>query len=645
MQANDSAASSSRSSETAVQFAHQDGWPSPASGENNRGAHARHSGDLVITDGPARRLKCVGQNFFRPWRERQHGMPEGQLRLVPEWGNPHDETAVGIWLDSVQVGYIYGTEAATYTAALNGPRLNLRVEGERNDFNHDLWVLAPTPASIKRVAKTPIPTEPTPPDKREDPRQIAEARALARVQLPAPAGQWSLPEAPPWPVEYRPESPAAAARASFTPCPLCDMPFDPKAARFANATTNKVAAKMLCPQCFDEIGPGGRPYGVDMPAEIIISTLRQYYEITGQLPRAKGADTTFIDKYPRNAPHEEILNFLRLAWSWPSAAVVGSVFGDWQRALLSAGLLGRRAEPTTRGVRSVAADGHECFAYGERILDDWLHSQGIEHEREPPYPGTNYRGDFLVGGVIVEFLGLRGDPAYDAKTASKREVAERLGLPVIEVTPTNLGDWEGLARQLGVQVKKWRPGATAMSTVMPSISSPSPRQVLSAVPGWFADPFAVSHKRYFDGSGWTHHTLTADGAWKAHTPWGDPARDSARAWVARNGRIREAPLGADGKFGNSPTGLSFWLAAIDEYENSNPQWQIDSASGSVYGGFILYTESSGPAMMAVLDRCARFDRARTRTMTDRVLSVFAGDGCEPDFEAVGLSVPGPNATG
>ena len=120
------------------------------------------------------------------------------------------------------------------------------------------------------------------------------------------------------------------------------------------------------------------------------------------------------------------------------------------------------------------------------------------------------------------------------------------------VSPTNLGDWEGLARQLGVQVKKWRPGATAMSTVMPSISSPSPPQVPSAVPGWFADPFAVSHKRYFDGSGWTHHTLTADGEWKAHTPWGDPARDSARAWVARNGRIREAPLGADGKVWEQP---------------------------------------------------------------------------------------------
>lgn len=638
MQASNSQGRVGKDAEAATQFEHQDGWPSPASGENSRGGKARHEGDLRITGGPTRRLKCVAQNYFRPWRERQQGMPEGQLRVVPERGNPNDSTAVGVWLDSKQVGYIYPDEAETYTVVLSSVGLNLRVEGERSDFNHDLYILLPTPASIKRVSKAAIPIGPQ--DEPDDPRQVAEGRALEVLRLPAQAGRWSLPEAPPWPVGYRPESNAAAARADFTACPLCEMPFDPKTARFSNETLNKVAAKMVCPQCFDEIGPGGRPYGVDMPAEVVISTLQQYYEITGHLPRPGGADMEFIDDYPRSAPREEMLNFLRLVWSWPNIALIRSEFGDWQYALSAAGLLGRQAEPTTRGVRSVAADGHECFSYGERILDDWLHSQGIDHEREPPYPGTNYRGDFLVGDVIVEFLGLKGDPAYDAKTASKREVAARLGLRMIEVTPLNLGDWKGLSEQLGVAMKRWRPAATAVPAVSSS-SSPSPQLVVSEPAGWFPDPFAASHKRYFDGAGWTHHTLTAEGAWMAHTPWGDSSREEAQAWVARRGRIREAPLAANGKFGNGPEGLSFWLAAIDEYENGNPQGQVDSAFESAYRGFILYTESSGPAMMAVLDRCARFDRARARTMTNRVLSIFAGDGCEPDFAAVGLSLPQP----
>lgn len=42
-------------------------------------------------------------------------------------------------------------------------------------------------------------------------------------------------------------------------------------------------------------------------------------------------------------------------------------------------------------------------------------------------------------------------------------------------------------------------------------------------------------------------------------------------------------------------------------------------------------------MMAAMDRCARFDRAGSRTLTDRVLHIFHQAGVRPDFAAAGLT--------
>jgi len=172
---------------------------------------------------------------------------------------------------------------------------------------------------------------------------------------------------------------------------------------------------MICPECFVEIGPGERPRGVELTWDQIIASMKQYHAVTGAIPRQDGPGYAFLDEYPRDASPEELLAFFRLLWDWPNRSTANELFGSWHGALAASGVLGDGTERMSRGVRSIADDGQLCLSYGERTIDDWLHKQVIAHTREPPYPGTNYRGGFLVGDLIIEYLGLHGNPDYDAR--------------------------------------------------------------------------------------------------------------------------------------------------------------------------------------------------------------------------------------
>lgn len=412
---------------------------------------------------------------------------------------------------------------------------------------------------------------------------------------------------------------------------------DQTKARRVNATRNKIAARRICPECFIEIGPGERPRGVGLTRDQIIASMQQYHAVTGAIPRQDGPGYAFLDEHPRDASPEELLAFLRLIWDWPDRSTVNELFCSWHGALAASGVLGDGTERMGRGVRSIADDGHLCLSYGERTIDDWLHKQGIAHTREPPYPGTNYRGDFFVGVIIIEHLELAGNPDYDARSAAKRRAATRAGLEVFEITPRALGDWDALAIRLARRPARWTPSAT------PGSSAPTARQPIAApegptnAPEWRTDPLDASGRRYFDGSGWTHHTLSQSGEWRAHSQLGDAGRDATQEWVRRERPMREAPQAALGKLGTHPDGLAFWLAAIDEHENGGQARAADSALAPAYRGFIRYLETDGAAMMAVLDRCVRFDRAGSRTLTDRVLHIFHQAGVRPDFAAAGLT--------
>ena len=110
----------------------------------------------------------------------------------------------------------------------------------------------------------------------------------------------------------------------------------------------------------------------------------------------------------------------------------------------------RRLSPVP-GTRCIALDGHVCHSLGEKTIDDTLHRLGVAHEREPRYPGGAFRGDFLVGDAIVEYRGLTGEPAYDAKQKLKRAAAVEAGLRVIDILPADVVNLASLRRKLGLE--------------------------------------------------------------------------------------------------------------------------------------------------------------------------------------------------
>jgi hypothetical protein len=122
----------------------------------------------------------------------------------------------------------------------------------------------------------------------------------------------------------------------------------------------------------------------------------------------------------------------------PSVRRVKELFGSWFKALIDAELLENDARRLSLGTQCLARDGHTCFSLGEKTIDDVLHGLGIPHEREPAYPVGNFRADFLVNGVFIEYFGLAGDPKYDARSKEKRKLCEAHGIKLIAILPKDL---------------------------------------------------------------------------------------------------------------------------------------------------------------------------------------------------------------
>lgn len=112
-------------------------------------------------------------------------------------------------------------------------------------------------------------------------------------------------------------------------------------------------------------------------------------------------------------------------------------FGSWNAAIRTAGFVPNTA---LYSKRFTAKDGHVCDSYSELIIDNWLSSKGVAHERHVPYPGTRLTADFQLGdGTYVEFFGLAGaQSAYDRTVARKREFAGKHSISLIELHPQDL---------------------------------------------------------------------------------------------------------------------------------------------------------------------------------------------------------------
>ena len=112
-------------------------------------------------------------------------------------------------------------------------------------------------------------------------------------------------------------------------------------------------------------------------------------------------------------------------------------FGTWNNAIRAAGL---EPNPVMFAKKYVAKDGHKCDSLAEMIIDNWLFSRSIPHERSYPYPGDlGLTVDFLIKGFWVEFFGLSGQhKRYDELKELKFSVAKEYKLKLIEIYPEDL---------------------------------------------------------------------------------------------------------------------------------------------------------------------------------------------------------------
>ena len=145
---------------------------------------------------------------------------------------------------------------------------------------------------------------------------------------------------------------------------------------------------------------------------------------------------------------DERLSLFLLLRNKPSTKYVEESFGSWLNALIQAGVLEDGTRKTSRGIQTIAKDGHVCLSLGEKTIDDYLYTHGIQHEKEPRYPASNYRGDFKVGAIFIEYFGLAGNAEYDAKIKEKIRLCKKYNIALVAIYPRDLITQQALERKM-----------------------------------------------------------------------------------------------------------------------------------------------------------------------------------------------------
>jgi len=128
-------------------------------------------------------------------------------------------------------------------------------------------------------------------------------------------------------------------------------------------------------------------------------------------------------------------------------------FSSWGEALMAAGL-------NTTSYNIVSLDGHLCLSTAEAIIDDFLFSRGVPHTREPYYPNSLMRADWLIENEIyVEFFGLVNFLWYREKIKLKCKIAKKENIKLITIFPEDLDNLEekfkGILNESNTIYKDW----------------------------------------------------------------------------------------------------------------------------------------------------------------------------------------------
>lgn len=183
---------------------------------------------------------------------------------------------------------------------------------------------------------------------------------------------------------------------------------------------------------------------VERPSKnALLPYLRQFVNACGFIPSAAATPLNYSFT-SRLSPEQ-----------WPAVfAAYGKMGGvdhvkakwhSWFKALASSGVLPDGVMTTSRGIKCLAQDGHECHSLDEQQIDNWLTDHSIEHEREPIYPAHpilnpsgKRRSDWRVGDIYIEYFGLTGEKTYDNKTDEKIMLVKQLGLTMLPIYPSDM---------------------------------------------------------------------------------------------------------------------------------------------------------------------------------------------------------------
>lgn len=167
----------------------------------------------------------------------------------------------------------------------------------------------------------------------------------------------------------------------------------------------------------------------------ILTYIKNLTNILQQIPPQ---DFGIMTPYFFGLSAEKRLQAIDIVKRQPTTERIKELFGSWLNALICAGILENGTRRTARGTQCLARDGHVCLSLGEKTIDDLLYSLGIAHDKEPHYPDSMLRADFLVSGTFIEYFGLTGNAGYDEKTKLKKELCREHGIKLISIYPVDL---------------------------------------------------------------------------------------------------------------------------------------------------------------------------------------------------------------
>jgi hypothetical protein len=193
----------------------------------------------------------------------------------------------------------------------------------------------------------------------------------------------------------------------------------------------------VCPRCLTK---AISPYNRCSPA-LAIARIRDIHAIVGD-EMLDGFTDLLVTLKDANR-YRALLGVLVKS---PNEDQLKQIFGHYLKALIEAGIVSKEQFTITEGafgIRCLADDGHVCDSLREREIDNFLHSRGIRHEREPAYPRSKQRADWKVirreREFYVEYFGLITRDEYRKRAEGKIQLAENCGIILLAIYPYD--DW------------------------------------------------------------------------------------------------------------------------------------------------------------------------------------------------------------